>query len=244
VAVKKKTAGRTAGTRTRIRELTDPKDPALKEAYALLSRTFHREERVTLSDWRGSLAEGAQRLTTDVAWHLLVAERDGKVIGIASGTYLGNVNLGVIGYLAISPTIRAQGLGTRLRARLRKAFDKDAHAIAGEPLKAIIGEVSRTNRWLRALAAKETVIVLDFPYYQPRLYEGDEPSPFMLYYESMAGTPKRLPSSELRRILYTMWRRVYRVGRPLDRAAFRTMLRALDKRRSIGRADLSQVEPR
>jgi hypothetical protein len=227
--------------RTTIREIVDPKDPAVRSAYALLARTFPRKERVARSDWTGSLAEGAQGLATDFAWHLLVAERDDAVIGLASGTYLGNVNLGVIGYLAMVPEVRSLGVGTRLRTRLRQRFARDATQLRARPLDGIIGEVSATNPWLRRLATRPEVLLLDFPYFQPRLYDGDTPSPFILYYESLERQRDRLPVGELRRILYTVWRRVYRIPRPLDDPAFRAMLRAMQHRRSIGRRPLPPV---
>ncbi len=224
--------------RTTVRELTDPADPAVRRAYALLKQTFHRGERVALREWLGSLEESRNGLATDTAWHLLVAEQGSKVVGLASGTYLGNVNIGVIGYLAMVPEVRSRGIGSRLRARLRTRFARDAERIAGEPLAAIIGEVSAKNRWLRSLASRPEVLVLDFPYFQPKLTDDDEPSPFVLYYESLRGQRERLPVGELRRILYTVWRRVYRIGRPLDRPAFRLMLRALANRRTVGRYKL------
>ena len=61
----------------RIREITDGRDPALKAAYALLTKSFRRHERVSLGEWRDSLDERADQLLTDTAWHLLVAEEDG-----------------------------------------------------------------------------------------------------------------------------------------------------------------------
>ncbi len=227
---------------TIIREILDPGDPAVRQAYTLLTRTFHRGERVALREWIGSLREQSQRLTSDVAWHLLVAEQQGSVVGLASGTYLGNVNLGVIGYLAMVPEVRSMGVGTRLRTRLRQRFARDAERLAGRPLEAIIGEVSETNPWIRTLAGRPGVLVLDFPYYQPRLTEDDEPSPFLLYYESLGVPRARLAVGELKRILYTVWRRIYRISRPLDRPAFRSMLRSLDGRRTVGRRTLPPAE--
>lgn len=235
-----------ASTRARvtIREVLDPRDPALRPAYALLRRTFAPGELVDLRDWTGSLEETAQRVHTDLAWHLLVAERDGKVIGIASGMYVGSINVGIIGYLAASPDARAAGIGSRLRERLRTRFARDAARITGAPLGAIVGEVSVDNRWLRKLAARPGVLLLDFPYYQPRLRDDDEPSPFVLYYESLGTARRRLPVGELRGLLYAIWRRVYRIARPLDRPAFRAMLRALEGRRTIGARSLDDVRSR
>lgn len=193
-----------------------------------------------MRDWLGSMKEKSLGVLTDLSWHLIVAEQKGKVVGFTSGAYLGNVNVGVVGYLATVPDVRAQGVGTVLRNRLRLLIRRDARRIAGRPLDAIIGEVAATNPWLRTLARRKNVLVLDFPYYQPRLYPGDKASPFVLYYESLQRTRTRLPSAELRRILYAVWRRLYRVSRPLERPAFRIMLRALDKRRTIGRLNIKQ----
>jgi ribosomal protein S18 acetylase RimI-like enzyme len=218
---------------TKIREIVDPADPDIESAYALLKTTFHPAERVPLRDWLGTLKESSHHLHSDVAWHLLVATRNEKVVGLISGTYLGNVNVGVIGYLAITPEARSQGAGTRLRYMLRRRFERDAERLTGQPLDAIIGEVSDDNPWLRKLARRPTVLILDFPYYQPRLKAEDQPLRFHLYYESMDRPRRSLPASEVKQILYTVWRRIYRVARPLDRASFRAMLRALEGRRSI-----------
>ncbi len=226
----------------RIREITDPSDPSLTAAYSLLKQSFHASERVALSEWRGSLHEKSGGLHTDVAWHLLVAERDGIVVGLNSGTYLGNINLGMIGYLAISPTERSRGTGTRLRARLRKRFERDALTLRGQPLDGIIGEVSADNPWLKVLARRPNVLALNFPYYQPSLNENDKPSPFVLYYEQLQRVRTRVPIAEVRRILYTVWRRAYRISRPLDRPAFRAMLRALEGRRMVGRLPAQALE--
>ena len=70
------------------------------------------------------------------------------------------------------------------------------------------------------------------------------PHPSCSTYESLTGVRDRMPVKELRRILYTIWRRIYRVGRPVDRRAFRAMLRALEGRRTIGRRrHLSEPTP-
>ncbi len=223
----------------RIREITDAKDPALTAAYALLKRNFHADERVAISEWRSSLREKADRVHSDLAWHLLVAEQDGVVVGLNSGTYIGSINLGMIGYLAIAAGARSNGLGSRLRSRLRTRFERDALTLRGEPLGGIMGEVSLTNPWLRSLARRPHVLVLDFPYYQPSLAPGDAPSPFVLYLEQLQHVRTRVPTTELRRILFAVWRRVYRIVRPLDRPAFRAMMRNIDTRRTIGRRTLS-----
>lgn len=221
------------GQATRIREITDAGDSGLKDAYALLTTAFRRAERVPLREWKNSINEKSQRLLADVAWHLLVATRRGKVVGLISGTYLGNVNIGVIGYLTIAHEERSSGIATRLRASLRRRFEKDALRINGRPLNSIAGEVSDENPWLRSLAKRPNVIVLDFPYYQPRLSVRGETIRFHFYLESIVPRRRRIPVSEVKRILYTIWRRIYRVSRPLDSPEFRGMIRALEQRRTV-----------
>lgn len=237
-------AARRRSPRTTIREVRDPRDPLVREAYALLRRTFARGERVAMREWTESLRENVGKLPTDSLWHLFVAVREGVVLGLASGTYLGNVNLGVVGYLAMHPVVRSRGVGSRLRLRLRRQFARDALRQGHRALDGIMGEVSPTNPWLRRLASRPEVLVLDFPYFQPRLNDDDDPTPFLLYYESLTSPRARMPVGELRRILYTVWRRIYRVARPLDEPAFRAMMRALEHRRTVGRRQLTPPRSR
>ena len=225
---------RTTGGALRLREITDPEDPALASAYALLRRTFPKNERVSIDEWRATLVERAGKVWTDFSWHLVVAQRGNRVMGLATGTYIGSVNVGIIGYLAIDPTMRSGGIGTRIRARLRDRFRSDARKLSGRELSALLGEVSADNPWLRRLARHPRILVLDVPSFQPGLRPSDEPSPFALYYEAIGRNPRWVAASELRKILFAIWRHAYRVSRPLDRAVFRQIIASLDGRRRVG----------
>lgn len=230
-----------ASARPHFREITEPADPAVRQAHRLLTRNFHKAERVPIKEWRESLEEGGAGVWTDVRWHLAVAELRGDVIGVATGTYLGNVNTGVIGYLAVGASARGYGVGPALRGRLRSLFRKDARAIRGETLEAVIGEVRPDNPWLRTLVRRDGVIALDFEYHQPKLHVGEEPVPLVLYYEALGRIRKRLPTDLLRRLLYTTWRRIYRIARPLSNPTFTRMLAQLEGRRSIGRLTVADL---
>ncbi len=216
------------------REIRSADDRSFEAAYRLLRRIFPRSEMLPRSDWVQVMRERGEQLWTDINWHLLVAERGGRVVGAASGSYLGNVNIGLIGYIAVVPTARATGLGPRLRRHLRRLFTRDAERVHGGPLEALVGEVSRHNPWLARLVAKDGAIALDFPYEQPDLEGGGSPVPLVMYYQPLGRPRKSVPAEKVRRLLYTIWRRAYRIPRPLKRPAFRRMLRSLKGRRNIG----------
>lgn len=224
--------------RLSIREIQSLDDPRFGVAYDLLRRTFPREEMQPRRDWVTVMSEREQGLFTDINWHLLVAMRGDQVVGAASGSYLGNVNIGLIGYIAVDPAERSQGLGPTLRRRLRLAFEKDARRVRKRGLRAIIGEVEADNPWLRHLVRRHRAIPLDFPYHQPSLGARHKPVPLVLYYEPLTDQPTWLPVAQVRRLLYTLWRRPYRVAAPLKDPAFRRMLRSLEGRRRIGARDL------
>ena len=217
-----------------IREVLHSADPAVVKGHGLVWRTFHNSESVGRREWLNSLREREAGLWTDLRFHLVVAELDGVVIGVATGTYLLNLNTGVIGYIAVARTARGTGVGPRLRARLRSLFRRDARQLAAEPLRAIVGEIRRDNPWLRTLIRRDGVLALDFGYRQPRLRPGQRAVPLVLYYEALDRTRHRLPVAEIRKLLYMLWRRIYRIARPLSDPAFRRMLAELEGRRYIG----------
>ena len=233
----------TGTTLPTYREIVHSTDPAIRRVHNLVRRTFHSNKLVGIHEWRDSLREKEAGLWSDIRWHLVIAELAGRVVGVASGMYLGNINIGVVGYLAVGARARGLGVGSKLRARLRASFHRDARRIAAKPLEAVIGEVRRDNPWLRSLVRNERVLALDFRYLQPKLRPGDKPVSLVLYYEGIARPSRRLASAKLRTILYTTWRRIYRIARPLAHAEFRLMLQDLEGRASIGELRLRDLPP-
>jgi hypothetical protein len=67
----------------RIREITAHNDPLLRRSYVLLRRIFPRSELVPLDEMRNSLQERAAGVLADLRWHMVVAERRGRVLGTA-----------------------------------------------------------------------------------------------------------------------------------------------------------------
>lgn len=230
-----------APSRPVVREVVSPADPAIAKGHYLLRRIFPKAELVSCVEWRHSLRERERKLWTDQRWHLVIAEAAGRVIGIVTGAYLGNVNTGVIGYLAVATSARHLGVGPRLRARLRVLFERDARQIRGIPLQAVVGEVRRDNPWLLTLIRAKRVLALDFPYFQPQLRRGEHPVPLVFYYEPCDRARRRLSAATIRRLLYTIWRRLYRIARPLTDPAFRRNLQGLSNRRWIGAITLKAL---
>jgi GNAT superfamily N-acetyltransferase len=218
----------------RVREIRAADDPAFEAAHRLLRRMFPRRELLPLREWAGTLLERHHRLWTDLSWHLLVAERHGEVVGAASGSYLGNLNVGLVGYVAVARAARGRGLGHRLRTGLRRLLERDARRVHGRSLKAMIGEVRSDNPWLGHVVREEGALALDFDYLQPSLGARHPPVELVLYYQPLHAPRRSLSTPEVRRLLYTIWRRGYRIGRPLSQLVFRRMLQGLEGRARIG----------
>jgi hypothetical protein len=228
--------GRADTSRIRTREILSADDPSFSVAHKLLRHEFPHAEMLPVRVWRNAMRERRAGLWTDIGWHLIVAERKSRVLAAASGSYLGNVNVGIIGYIAVARNARLLGLGPRMRRALQRKFETDAHHAGHARLGAIVGEVRRNNPWLRHVV-REGAVALDFPYFQPSLGAEKEPVPLVLYYQPLGVAKKTLGVAELRRLLYTMWRRMYRIDEPLANPEFRRMLRSLAGRRRIGQID-------
>jgi hypothetical protein len=217
--------------------LHEASDPAFRPAHHLLTRIFPLAETTPRAAWKHAMRERAAAVWTDFNWHLFVAESRGRVIGAATGFYLGDCDIGMIGYVAAAAAARSAGIGTRLRWALRLAFERDA-ARRGRRLRAIMGEVHADNPWLRRLVAVGA-IALDFPYFQPSLRSRGAQVALVLYYQPLGAARASLPTADVRRMVYAIWRRVYRIRRPLAYASFRAMLRALAGRSRIGQRALA-----
>lgn len=218
----------------RIREIRRPDDAGLARAHRMLARVFPRAELLPVREWRYVLTERMASVWSDLTWHLVVAEQNGRAVGAASGNYLGSLNVGIVGYVAVQPGLRSRGLGPLLRRRLRDLFVRDARAIRGGRLEALVGEVHANNPWLHHLVSREGAIALDLPYRQPALGQREDPVPLALYYQPLRGRRRVVPAPLVRRLLYALWRRAYRIPRPLSDPVFRRMLASLKGRRSIG----------
>ena len=101
-----------------------------------------------------------------------------------------------------------------------------------------MGEVRVDNPWLRSIVRHEGAIALDFPYYQPSVRWLHSSVQLVLYYQPLLLPRRSLPAADVRRLVYTIWRRMYRVARPLSSKPFRRMLEALEGRERVGQMKL------
>jgi ribosomal protein S18 acetylase RimI-like enzyme len=217
-----------------IRELNDERDPAATQALDLVGETFPRGERQPLHELALELQEKRLQLLVDYDFHLFAGlDEDGAVQGVAVGLYLGGVNAGFVTYLAVRPQCREGGLGRRLRTRLVEAFRDDAKRTGWPELNWVVGEVKKESPWLDRLVRERGAICLDLTYYHPGTGPGRDEGGWILYRQPVGDDRRALPVVEVKRLLYSIWRRAYRVRYPLERDGFVAMLGDLEGRAEV-----------
>ncbi len=217
-----------------IESLEDHHQPGFRDALRLYHRAFPAKEKIDRSYFVDLLREKRLGLLFPGNIHILVARKHGRVVGLATGSYLAAVNVGFVGYLASQPALKGARVGSRLRTRLVAEMRRDARASGRPDLDAVMGEVESDNPWLRHLLRRHAALALDVDYRQPALRAGTPAVPLTLYLEPITGPIRSVSARRMRSILYSIFRRVYRVRFPLRDPSFRRVLRSLKHRRSIG----------
>ncbi len=222
-----------------IESLEDHHQPGFRDALRLYHRVFPAKEKIDRRYFVDLLREKRLGLQFPGNIHILVARRHGRVVGLATGSYLAAVNVGFVGYLASQPALKGARVGSRLRTRLVAEMRRDARASGRADLDAVMGEVEASSPWLRHLLRRHAALALDLDYRQPALRAGTPAVPLVLYLEPISGPMRSVSVRRMRSILYAIFRRVYRVRFPLRDPSFRRVLRSLKRRRLIGsRRDL------
>lgn len=218
-----------------VLEVTDERDALADAALDLIAQAFPRHERQPVSELRSEIAEKRMGLLAAYDFHLMtVAGERGDVMATAAGVYLEGINAGFITYLAVHPEHRRKRLGREVRAHLVEAFRADARRAEWEELSWVMGEVRVDSPWLRRLVRDRSIIAFDLTYYHPGMVPG-EPGPQYVLYRQPIGDPRvEVPAQLVRRLLYSIYRRAYRVRYPLERDNFRAMLAELEGRETVG----------
>ncbi len=221
--------------RTHIVEVDDERDPLAEQALELIAESFPRHERQPRSELRSELMEKRLGLLTAYNFHLLATVgEDERPLAVIFGIYLAGINAGFIAYLASRPEARGKRYGRRLREALIEAFREDARRAGRKDLAWVLGEVPMKSPWLRRLVREGGAIPFDLTYFFPGLRGPGSEATYVLYREPVGDKRTELPVELVRRILYAIWRRAYRVRHPLEREDFRTMLAELEGRATIG----------
>lgn len=216
-------------------EVEDERDPVATAALGLIAQAFAARERHATGDLLSEIAERRLDVLSSQRFHLLTAFVDGDAepAGVILGVYLDGVNAGFVSYLAVRERHRGRRIGRVLRPRLVDLFAADARRAGHESLSWVLGEVRLRNPWLRRLVRTRGAIPFDLTYYHPGM-SLDSPEPYVLYRQPVGDTRLELPVAEVRRLLFAIYRRAYRVRYPLQREAFLDMMEQLEGRHSVG----------
>lgn len=232
-------SGEPLAPQIRLVEIEDERDPHADQALELIVDTFPPAERQSMADLRSEIAEKRLGLLAAYDFHLLAAIHPaGHVVGTVAGVYLEGVNAGFVTYLAVRAEARGRRVARRLRAELVEALRADARRAGCGELAWVIGEVQPNNAWLRRLVRHRGALPFDLEYYHPAQSEAARDVRYTLYRQPIGDAREELPVGLVRRLLYSIYRRAYRVRYPLQRDGFQAMLRELEARDIVG-VDLS-----
>jgi len=225
--------GQARRSRVAIVQIADEREALAEAALDLIAESFPSHERQPLSELRSEIEEKRRRLLQPYDFHLFAAVEHGtNVLAMAAGAYLAGINAGFVSYLAVRQDARRGGVGRRVRAALVEAFREDARRTGHEDLNWVLGEVRTDGHWLSSLVRNRGAIVFDLNYYHPGMLLESAP-PYALYREPIGDHRRELPADEVRRIIYAVWRRGYRVRYPLERTTFQAMLEELEGREVV-----------
>lgn len=207
-------------------EITDERSVLAREAVNLIRESIGDVQ--PTADLLSEVEERRRGLPSGGDYHLMGLVRpDGRLAAAAAGAYLEAVNAGFITYLAVRAELRGKQLGRELRKHLVQAFRADARQACGRELAWVVGEVRRDSAWLRALVDRGGAIRFGLSYFHPWLPQRAE-GWYVLYREPVDDFRIEIASSEILRLLYVIWRRVYRIDFPLQSDTFCYMLDQLE----------------
>lgn len=219
----------------RIVEIRDEREPLAEAALAVIADMFAEHERQPINELRSEIAERRLGMLSGYNFHLLTAiyEGDDTPAGTIAGLYLDGVNAGFITYLAVRKQHRGRRLARLLRPKLIEVFRADARREEYDDLAWVLGEVRADSPWLKRLIRTRGAIPYDLRYYHPGMSLNSNEA-YVLYRQPIGDHRRELPVELVRRTLFAIYRRGYRVRYPLNRDIFNNMLTQLEGRESVG----------
>jgi ribosomal protein S18 acetylase RimI-like enzyme len=217
-----------------IVELADEQAPQTAAALRLIEDTFDSRDRQPVEELASEVAEKRLCLTSAQEFHLFAATGpDGEVLAAITGVYLDGVNAGFVTYLAVRPELRRKRIGQRLRVNLVERFRVDARLAGFDDLAWVLGEVRLSSPWLKRLVQRRGAVPFDLTYYHPGVRPPARPI-HALYRQPVTDDREVLPAQLVRRLLFAVFRRGYRVRYPLLHPGFHTMMEELEGRSEVG----------
>jgi GNAT superfamily N-acetyltransferase len=211
------------------------------------------DERESLANIERYLELKAQGWYGDNAYHVVVAEDDGIIVGGAISDYLADPNAGVVEFLVVTPAARGQGLGRRLLDVTEASIDADARRLGRPAADFIIAEINDPFRidlaadnldpFLRARVwSGWGYRKLDFPYVQPALSAAQQPVRHLLLAVKpvMAAYTKSIPGARLLATVRAYLEWAMRIPDPEANAEYRAMREHLVRRDRVASIPLAR----
>ena len=219
----------------RIVEIRDERETLAEAALAVIADMFSAHERQPMAELRSEIAERRLGMLSGYNFHLLTAlyADDAEPAGTIAGLYLDGVNAGFITYLAVRRQHRGRRIARLLRPQLIEVFEGDARRTGHDQLAWVLGEVRADSPWLRRLVRTRGAIPFDLEYFHPGMSLGGSER-YILYRQPVGDHRRDLPVELVRRTLFAIYRRGYRVRYPLNRDIFNAMLDQLKNREIVG----------
>ena len=183
-------------------------------------------------------------------YHIMVlCKNDGEPAGGVIADYLAGPNAGIIEFLTVHKKSQKKGLGRTLHQQIASALEADAEKANRPPPAYIVAEMDDPfitpfitdagddiNPFERAMIwDRWGYRLIDFPYVQPALSEGQEPVGNLCLIARPASTSpaERIDAKLLCGILHEYMRLAMRIDRPERQEEFRRMRAFLTARSSV-----------
>ena len=204
------------------------------------------DERESLHNMRGYLSAKARGWYGPNAYHVVVAELDGRPAGGAISDYLCAPNAGVVEFLFVAPDARGRGIGRALLDETIRLLRADARASGRGRLVAVLAEMNDPFRrsptpdnldpFDRALVwGRWGFAALGMRYLQPALSRAQQPVRNLMLVARMLARPaaRRVPSAWALEVVSEYMRWAMRIASPGRNAEFRAMAAALGAQRHV-----------
>ena len=204
-------------------EVDDGDAPHILEAHALLQEALGPEYVEDMDSFRGTVS-----LDTDdaVVPRLVCAVHNGRVEGVVLGTYLRNLNMGMVLYSAVRRAFQGLGVYAMLRYRLMSLLNRESGRFHSAEMDYLISEQEDGSALFERYTREWGAFVAPVDYEQPAA-QGLSARKLKLVLQPVA---KQVPPSgdEIAAIVREIYERVYRLPNTTANAQFRRVVESLN----------------